>query len=97
MASLHTVCRDKLSIVRTFDKMPVAYHKVNDERRLYLSEILQRKTTSKQWKDSKQAPDAWTSITTSLCHVTEVGNRLSPENTDFSKGKERECSIPFFF
>nr|XP_026646535.1 coiled-coil domain-containing protein 169 isoform X1 [Zonotrichia albicollis] len=82
---------DKLSFVRTFDKMPVgslkevlkqleeekkilqnqlkdyelrleqetkAYHKVNDERRLYLSEILQ--TSAKPKIFERKKPDALT-------------------------------------
>ncbi|XP_042649138.1 coiled-coil domain-containing protein 169-like isoform X5 [Tyto alba] len=38
---------DKFSIVHTFDQMSVAYHKANDERRMYLSEILQTSATVK--------------------------------------------------
>ncbi|XP_058656420.1 coiled-coil domain-containing protein 169 [Ammospiza caudacuta] len=82
---------DKLSLVRTFDKMPVgslkevlkqleeekkilqnqlkdyelrleqeakAYHKVNDERRLYFSEILQ--TSAKPKIFERKKPDALT-------------------------------------
>ncbi|XP_041870219.1 coiled-coil domain-containing protein 169-like isoform X2 [Corvus kubaryi] len=49
---------DKLFIVRTFDKMPVAYHKANDERRMYLSEILQ--ISAKLKIVERQKPDALT-------------------------------------
>uniref|UniRef100_A0A8C3L4W8 Uncharacterized protein n=1 Tax=Chrysolophus pictus TaxID=9089 RepID=A0A8C3L4W8_CHRPC len=50
---------DKLAIVRIFDQMPVAYHKANDERRMYLSEILQTSAVLKTVE--RQKTDALTS------------------------------------
>ncbi|KAM6139993.1 coiled-coil domain-containing protein 169-like [Pterocles gutturalis] len=92
MELIHGNPSDKLSIVRTFDQMPVsslkevlkqleeekksfqnqlkdyelrleqeakAYHKANDERHMYLSEILQ--TSAKLKTVERQKPDALTS------------------------------------
>ncbi|XP_073518651.1 coiled-coil domain-containing protein 169 isoform X5 [Phyllobates terribilis] len=46
---------DRLSSIRSYDQMQVAYYKVNDERRMYVSEIAQ--TSAAQEAARKQPSD----------------------------------------
>ncbi|KAM8741137.1 coiled-coil domain-containing protein 169 isoform 2-T2 [Acanthopagrus schlegelii] len=77
---------DRLASIRSYDDMPVAFHKTNDERRAYLSEIAKLSSTlegqRRQYSTQPQrAPES----------KQRRGKQASRKSeADSKKGKERE-------